>query len=383
MSVRVERVAGGRGLREFLHLPERLYRGDPNWSPPLWADERETFSARNPVLAHSDYRLLLARRDGRLAGRVLAYADRSFNSFYKSRTGFFGAFESEDAETAAALLGEAERWLAACGMSAVRGPINPVSECWGFLLRGHGRPGTFMSPYNPPRYNDHAETQGYAKVKDLLVYEADALEGYRIPERFLAFRRRLLQRRPSLSVRRLDLRKLEREAEAIWRVTNEAVSGNWGYVPLDREELAGVFRKLKPIADPDAIWVVEDGGRAVGYALGFPDLNVLLRRIHGRLLPFGFLTLLTGVRRLRDYRLFGLAVLPAYHGMGLDVLLYVSLFEALQPRGVRLEANYILEDNLRIRNALEKLQLKPTKVYRVYEKSLRPSDASLPAAGTA
>lgn len=370
MGLLVEEVTGGRGFREFLHLPERLYRGDPNWSPPLWADERETFTRRNPVLAHSDYRLLLARRDGKPVGRVLAYVDHSFNDNYRSRTGFFGSFESEDGQTAAALLGEAERWLAGRGMTAVRGPINPVSECWGFLVHGHERPPMFMSPYNPLRYNAHAQAQGYAKVKDLLVYEGDALDGYRIPERFLTFSRRLLERRPSLSVRRLDLRHLEHEAEAIWRISNQAISGNWGYVPLDREELAGVFRKLRPIADPDAIWVVEDAGQAVGYALGFPDLNVLLRRIQGRLLPFGFLTLLTGVRRLRDFRLFGLAVLPAYQGMGLDVLLYVSLFEALQPRGVHLEANYILEDNLRIRNALEKLELAQTKVYRVYEKGL-------------
>ncbi len=37
---------------------------------------------------------------------------------------------------------------------------------------------------------------------------------------------------------------------------------------------------------------------------------------------------------------------------------------------MRLEANYILEDNLRIRNALEKLELEQTKIYRVYEKAL-------------
>jgi ribosomal protein S18 acetylase RimI-like enzyme len=370
MSVRVEEVTGGRAFREFLYLPQRLYREDPNWSPPLWADERETFTRRNPLLAHSDYRLLLARRDGKPVGRVLAYVDRSFNNYYRSRTGFFGSFESEDAQAAAALLGEVERWLASRGMTAVRGPINPVSECWGFLVRGYERPPTFMSPYNPPRYNAHMRAQGYAKVKDLLVYEADARDGYRIPERFLTFSKRLLERRPSLRVRRLDLRHLEREAEAIWRVSNQAISGNWGYVPLDREELAGVLRKLRPIADPDAIWMVEDAGQAVGYALGFPDLNVLLRRIQGRLLPFGFLTLLAGVRRLRDFRLFGLAVLPAYQGLGLDVLLYVNLFEALQPRGVHMEANYVLEDNHRIRNALEKLELAQTKIYRVYEKSL-------------
>ncbi len=270
MGVRAEDAAGAAGFREFLRLPERLYRDDPNWSPPLWADERKTFTTKNPILAHSEYRLLLARRDGRPAGRVLAYVDRNFNAFNRSSTGFFGSFESEDEETAGALLAEAEGWLASRGMNVVRGPINPVSECWGFLLRGHGRPATFMSPYNPPRYNDYALGRGFAKVKDLLVYEADALEGYRIPPRFLEFRRRLLERRPGPRGPPPGLEEDREEAEAIWRITNQAVSGNWGYVPLDREELADVLRQLKPIADPDAVWMVEDSGQAVGYALGIP-----------------------------------------------------------------------------------------------------------------
>lgn len=48
----------------------------------------------------------------------------------------------------------------------------------------------------------------------------------------------------------------------------------------------------------------------------------------------------------------------------------MSLFEALAPRGVRLEANYVLEDNPKMINALQKLDLRLTKVYRVYEKAL-------------
>ena len=133
-----------------------------------------------------------------------------------------------------------------------------------------------------------------------------------------------------------------------------------------------MFRKLKPIADPQAIWLVEDRGKPVGFALGFPDLNVVLRRTGGRLFPFGFLHLLLGLRKVRDYRLFGLAVLPEYHGRGLDVLLSMELFRALAPRIRRLEANYILEDNLKIRNALEKLGLDLVKCYRVYEKDVPP-----------
>jgi hypothetical protein len=108
----------------------------------------------------------------------------------------------------------------------------------------------------------------------------------------------------------------------------------------------------------------------VGFALGFPDLNVILRRIGGRLLPLGIFHLLFGIRRVTDYRLFGLAVLPEYHGKGLDVLLYLQIYNSLAPRIRRLEANYVLEDNPKIRNALEKLHLDLVKTYRVYEKPL-------------
>jgi ribosomal protein S18 acetylase RimI-like enzyme len=304
---------------------------------------------------------------------VLAWVDHSFNGFYGSRTGFFGAFEcADDSGAAKALLAGAERWLSGAGMDRVRGPVNPVSEFWGFLVRGYGSPPVYLAPYNPPYYERLVRENGYEKVKDLLAYQADAARGYRIPPRFERFRDRMRTRRPQFTVRRLRLDRLSVEAEHVWRITNEAVRGNWGYVPLDRGELESMLRRIRPLADPDAIWMVEDGGTPVGYALGFPDLNTLLRRTRGRLFPFGFVTILAGLRRVRDYRLFGLAVLPAYHNLGLDVLLYMSLYEALAPRGVRLEANYILEDNLRIRNALEKLGLEQNKVYRVYEKPLQP-----------
>ena len=227
-----------------------------------------------------------------------------------------------------------------------------------------------MMPYNPPYYNELLEDLGYRKVKDLLAFEGDSLAGYRIPERFIRYREKMLARHPEFRIRPIDMKHLLRDAETIWRISNQAIRNNWGWTPYGLGELQDTFKKLKPIADPDAIWIVEDAGKPVGFCLGFPDINVILRKIRGRLIPFGFLTLLRMRRRLRDFRLFGLAVLPEYHGFGLDVLLYISLYEALAPRGVRVEASYILEDNPPMINALKKLGLVQTKTYRVYEKAL-------------
>jgi GNAT superfamily N-acetyltransferase len=371
MNVAVEKVEGKRALREFIYLPGQLYEQDPYWSPPIWLEERETFSVRNPLLAHSNYALFLARSNGGAVGRILAYVDHKFNEFYGSRIGMFGSFETVNrAEVAEALLVRAERWLAGRGMSAIRGPLNPVAECWGCLYEGFDRPATFMMPYNPRYYNAYLQDLGFNKIKDLFAFEGDAKRGYRMPERFISFREKLLARRPQIRTRRIDMRHLNRDAELIWRISNQAIRNNWGWVPYDREELKSTFKKLKPIVDPDAVWIVEDAGQAAGFCLGFPDINIILRQIKGRLFPLGFITLLARRRRLQDFRLFGLAVLPEYQSLGVDVLLYMSLFDALAPRGVRMEASYVLEDNSSMINALLKLGLKRTKTYRIYEKAL-------------
>ena len=360
-------------MRRFVFLPRTLYRDDPCWAPPLWADEKKAYTpAANAIFRHSEFTLLLAEEGTTAVGRSLVYVVRNFNSYYKGRTGFFGAFECvRDFDVALALDRATAEWLASRGMDRIRGPIHPVAESWGFLLEGFETPPVFMAPYNPSYYNDFMERLGYAKAKDLLAYEGSHARNYALPERFESFTRRILSRCPGISVRKFSPKDLEREAEAIWKITNIAVANNWGYVPLDRAEFLDMVRKLKPIVDPDAIWFVEDGGKPVGYALGFPDLNIILRRISGRLFPFGFLRILLGAKKVPDYRLFGLAVLPEYHGRGLDVLLYTSLCRALSPRIQRLEANYILEDNYNIRNALEKLDLALVKTYRVYERRIK------------
>jgi hypothetical protein len=378
--MRVNEVRSASDMRRFVFFPRELYAKNPFWVPPLWSDERGAYTrCKNAVLSHSDFVLLLAEDGGRVVGRSLVYVDRNFNRYYGTRTGLFGAFECvEDLCVARALDDAALQWLAERGMDRVRGPIHPVAESWGFLLDGYRSPPVFMAPYNPPYYIPFMDALGYGKAKDLLAYEASNDRGYVLPRRFEEYIDRIMRGSPGIRARPIDMKRLASEADAIWRISNIALKDNWGYVPLDRVELRDMLRRLKPIADPEAVWFLEDDGVPVGFALGFPDLNVVLKRIGGRLLPFGFLRILLGIKRVKDYRLFGLAILPEYHNKGLDVLLYRSLYLALQPRIRRMEANYILEDNMDIRNALEKLNLSLVKTYRVYEKSL--SEARAPRA---
>jgi len=370
-DVEIRIVDNRRLLKAFIHLPDTIYHHDKLWVPQIRLLERlDYYRGKNTVLSRSEHCLLLAFRNGRPAGRMIAYIDPRYNEYYSAAAGFFGAYESEnDPAVSEALFKYSENWFKEHGIAEVRGPIDPVAECWGFLLEGTAPP-VFMSPHNPLYYNDLAAGSGYSKVKDLLVFDGDCGNGYRMPERLSSFTDRILLEKKNITVRRIDSSKIETEAGHILRILNTAVSGNWGFVPVGEDEMKDLVAKLKLIIDEDAIWFVEDAGLPIGCALGYPDINVLIKKIDGRLLPFGFIRLLRGLKKLRDYRLWGLAVLPEYQGLGLDVLMYVSLFRALNPKNIRLEANYILEDNMKMINALKKLNLKRIKTYRVYEKRL-------------
>ncbi len=371
--MRVITVSNKKDMAAFVRLPKIIHKGEACYVPPIWMDERRAYNGKdNPILKNADFVLLLAvGDDGTPVGRTIAYVDHTFNKYYHTKMGFFGAFDCiDDAQAGRALVDAAEAWLAAQGMDTIRGPIHPVAENWGFVYGDYARPPVYMSPWNPEYYHDFFTDYGYEKAKDLLVYEADVMEGYVLPPRFDDFVARFMKRYPNITIRRLNMRHMKDDARAIWEITNTALADNWGYVPVGLGVMEDMLKKLKLIVDPNAVFMVEDNGQPVGYCLGFPDINILLGRIRGRLLPFGWARLLRGVKKLRDYRLFGLAVHPDWQGKALDALMYIHLYQSLADKKVRMEANYILEDNLNIKNALERLGMQHINTYRIYEKPL-------------
>lgn len=371
--MKIKKVETKKDMRAFVYFPKILYMNEVCYVPPFWNEEKKAYIKKNnPILKNSDFQLFLVVDDkDETVGRVIAYIDFNHNRYYKTKMGFFGAFECIDDPAAAKLLIQStEKWLMEKGMEVIRGPIHPVAENWGFVYQGYETPPVFMSPWNPPYYHKFFVDSGYIKVKDLLVYNADIGKGYRLPKRYNDFPEKFEKRYPNIKLRRINVKNMRKDARAIWEISNIALKDNWGFVPLDLPVMEDMLHKLKLIIDRDAVWIVEDDGKAVGFCLGFPDINILLKRINGKLFPFGWIGFFAGLKKIKDYRLFGLAVHPDWSGKALDSLMYINLYKHLLAKNIRMEANYILEDNLNIKNALEKLGMEHLKTYRIYERSL-------------
>lgn len=361
--------------RAFVQLQRRIYREDALWVPPIFREALGVLEPRrNPYLKHCEVELLLLRRGSDVIGRIAVFIDRMAVGHWGQPIGLFGHYECiDDPDASRMLLQAASDWLAARQMTTMRGPWSFVSQEWGFIVEGFAPPPTIMAPYNPPYYNDQMRSFGLEKAKDLLAYAISGREGYRIPDRILTSTD-VVARRYGIRVRPIDMGDFDREVSRLMDLSNGTIADNWGYAPVTPEEVLAMARDLKRVIQPKGVLFAEDAtGRPVAFAIAIPNVNVLLKRIDGRLFPLGWLRLLWGVPRLRSYRMWALGVVPEYQGKGVDSLIYRALYESLYTPDIWMEINYVLEDNAPMNNAIRKLGARPLRRYRVYEMPIQPA----------
>jgi GNAT superfamily N-acetyltransferase len=371
VSLQIEPVRSTSSLREFIRFPWHIYRGDRNWVPPLLIDQRSLFNkAKHPFYDHGDVQPFLARRDGRVVGRIAAIINRAHNKFHKDTVGFFGFFEAvDDGEVAQALFKAAEDFVKANGMTVLRGPMNfSTNEECGLLVEGLEQPPVIMMTYNPRYYINLLEDAGFQKAKDLLAYKMTQSD---LSER-LQRMGPMIEKRLHLHIRKLNMKDFWAD---VWRfrdIYNKAWESNWGFVPMTDAEFHKIAKDLKLVVDPDLVWFAENSdGQPIGVSLALPDFNQALAKINGRLLPFGIFKLLYLKKHINGVRVYAMGVIPEYRRRGVDAVFYWRTYEEGVKKGHTWgEFSWILEDNEPMKEAVTMIGAKPYKVYRIYDRAI-------------
>ena len=371
MVVEIVEVESKRDLKKFIELPYKLYKGHPVWVPPLKFSAKKEFDReKNNFFRHADAAFFIANSNGDVKGRIAAFVNHNHLNYYKDDVGFFGSFECvNDKEVAGALFDAAANWLRGKGLKFIRGPYNFVSQSVGFVIMGFDQPHTVLSPYNYEYYGELAESSGLKKIMDMNAYYGDSLEDYFFPERFVRHMDRL-KKRYGVVVRTLNMKNIHDDVLSIIKVGNLASANNWGFVPVESPEIGDIVKDFSMIVDPDAVFIMEKDGEPIGYAVALPDVNIIIKKLNGRLFPLGILRLKYGIKRLREYRLWGLGLIPKYQSKALDTILYYNVFKNLYKKDARVEASWILENNMKMNQAIINLGLKLVKKFRVYQKPL-------------
>lgn len=376
-AVTVGPVSSRRDLKAFVDFQYDLYRDTPAWIAPLRRDLFHVLdSKKNAFFEHGAIHPMLAYDDGgRVVGRIAAIVNGMHLKKYDDGNGFFGFFETIEAyEVAEALLDAAEAWLKEQGLRGVRGPTNPsMNDTAGLLVDGFDREPSVLMPYNAPYYESFLQRFGFERAMTMWAYYIH--KNYVTTDKLERGVELIRKRNPGITLRTLEMDRFDEEARTILHIYNDAWSGNWGHVPMTEAEFGQLARELKQIVDPNIIFILEDDGRPVAFSISLPNVNQLLRHVRdGRLLPLGLPRMLAYAKfgGLYECRTPLMGVLRAYQGRGLDAVLNLAIIQEGPKLGYDAsEMSWVLDSNMRLRNALESFGGVVDKEYAMFEKSLQ------------
>ena len=374
--IKIRPVQTKKDLQQFIMLPFKLYKNDPNWVAPLIMDQKNFFNpAKNPYYEHSEVQLFLAEKEGEIVGRISAQTNTQHNKFQEDKVGFFGFFECiNDQEVADKLIETAYNWNKSRGLDTLRGPMNfsTNDEC-GLLVDGFESPPFILMTHNHSYYLELLTKAGFAKSMDLLAY---LIPKRPTPERLQRVMDKL-QKRGRFVVRELsskNKKELRKDLEIVFTVYTKAWEQNWGFVPMTEKEFFHLIDSVIDLVRPEFFYLAFVDDQPAGFYVSLPDYNQLLKKMKGRLFPFGIFHLLLGRNKITAMRVITMGVIKEFQGRGIDTVFYTKNFQIANSHKklniVNAEMSWILETNTMMNRIATNLGGWVHKTYRILDKKI-------------
>jgi hypothetical protein len=282
-TLRIVPVVAEKDMEDFLRLPWRIYRDNPNWVPPVIAYQKNFLDPRTgPFFEFGEAQYFLAYLEGQPAGRISAHINRLHNQYHDAEDGFFGFFECvPDVGVASALFNAATDWLRQRGKSRLIGPLNfCIYDEMGLLVNGFDTMPALFQTYTPPYYLDLLTELGFSKVLD---YYAMKINQRDIDVPRLEKRLQQILKGQGFTFTSYRPEDLKRRAQEVYELFNEAWHRNWSHVPLTDRQYKRFFHELQPLLRPELSNLIFDGDKLVAFNIAIPDINPFIQKLNGRL----------------------------------------------------------------------------------------------------
>ena len=390
MALEISAVTTRAEIDEFIRLPSRLYRGLPGFVSPLTLDRRSILDPRKGAFfKHGKVQFWLARRDGQAVGRISAQIDHVQPDGAFDDAGLFGSFDAiDDDAVTGALLATAEAWLRANGKTRAAGPfLLSMNGEPGLLIKGQEEPPLTMVSWHPTYLARHLELRGYEGIKDLHYWRISKLE-----EKLDALNKR---RRPTpppkgIAIRRVNMKDIAGDVEIIRQMFNDGWTNNWGFVPLQPEDIAGIVTEMKPFIKPEFGIIMQDRDDIAAVAMIIPNLYEITADLGADPSISGWIKLgwRTFTHRFRTGFVILLGISKRYRNSVGGAVIAMTMVDEIINRMLRyedktgwLEAGWVLDNNVPLQKILRRQGFEIKREMRIYGKELAgtaPSTATRP-----
>lgn len=357
-------------LKAFVDFPFALYKGNTYWVPPIKADEiKSLMPETNPAFDFCDAAFWLAKKDGKVAGRVGAIINKLSNEKTGEQMARITRLEFiDDKEVVTALLDTAERWAKDKGMKGVHGPLGFTNlDHQAMLIEGFDYLPSVASEYHMPYYQKYMEALGYEKEIDWVEFRLKVLE--EIPEKAVKLND-LIKKRYNLTVISFTNREqMKPYAMKVFHLLNEAFNDLFSFVKMPDRLLQFYIDKYFSMLNPHFVKVVEDENKnMIGFIVSLPSLSKAMQKANGKLFPFGWYHIIQALKHPTEADLLLTGIHPDWQAQGVSALLITELQQIMISHGVKwVETTGMIETNEKAINHwknYEHIQHKRKRCYR-------------------
>ena len=362
--------------KQFIQLPVRLYRNEPQWIRPLDKDIENVFDPeKNKTFRNGEcIRWVLQDSHGEVIGRIAAFINKkTVHKDNDQPTGGVGFFECiNDQKTANLLFDTGKQWLENKGMEAMDGPVNfgERDKWWGLLVDGFEIEPNYCCNYNFPYYQQLFEAYGFQ------TYFKQFTFGRKVRDPFSA---RLMEKaekvmkQPGYSFRHLEMKKLDKYTEDFRTVYNKAWARHKGVAQMSSLQAKNIMKQIKPIIDEKIIWYGYYEDEPIAFYINLPEVNQIFKHVNGKLDLIGKLKFLWHKYTRSCNKMLGLVfgIAPEHQGKGLEGALVMATAQMVQKDYQRyddLEMNWIGDFNPKMIRVVEQVGGDIVKTHITYRK---------------
>ncbi|MFZ5819511.1 MAG: hypothetical protein ACOYYJ_06390 [Chloroflexota bacterium] len=344
MSVSIQPVQTEADKRAFYKFAFRIYKDDPVWAPHLWPQRKDYLDKKAAFFTYGEGDFWLAKDGNEVVGTIGTAIDHSRNRAMNWKIACFGFFEvlPERFDVAQAMWDFACAWARERGMAELVGPYSfSSSEEQGFLVAGFEQPVSVMLAHNPPYYPGYAERYGFRKSElgDWVAYRYDFSQiGFdieNVPDILKRIAERARKRHGKNVIRIPKMKDWDAEVDRLHAVYNKSLAVLPEFSPMERAEFCAQALGLKAIIDPDLVLIAEVDGKAVGFALGLPNITEALKSANGLQRPWDYIRLVQARKHITSASFKILAIDPDYWGYGLEAAMMLEMGKQMLRKGYR------------------------------------------------
>ncbi len=373
--IEIIEVTSRQQYRAFFQFPFDLYRNCPQWVPTITKEEMAIFDPqKNAVFEHAMARLFLAKKKGKIVGRIAAMINWvEVEKLQKTKVRFGWYDTIDDLEVSQKLIETVEAVAIAEGMTYIEGPMGFSNmDKAGLLVHGYEHMNTMITWYHYPYQKTHLERLGLKKQSEWIEFKIDIYDAKDSPEKVKKFARVIKARYKLKTLAFKTTKDVEPHVDKMFELLNETYNKLQSFVPIQQHQIEVYKKKYLPYVHPDFIkCVVDENDEMIGFAITMPSFTKALKRINGKMFPFGFYHLWRALRKNNRASFYLIGIKESYQSKGVTAIIFQDIQEMFNKRGItEVETNPELEENKAIQSMWKNYKHELHKRRRTYRKDI-------------